>query len=330
VILRQAGFDTRHRRFEYSTFPGRWGTPLAGLSLALLFLATGALGANGRPLDALALLLGGGAIIAACARWLERYGVLDLPFGRLLGNNLASTRGTPKLWLVAHLDSKSQPIPIGVRALAIITSIVLLIATALLLITQLLAGISAAPLAVVTMLGLLAALPVAASFVGTRSNGALDNASGLATVLRIVELLPRDIEIGVMLTTAEELGLAGARAWAREASPASVINIDSIDDTGALRLVYSGRRPRTLLEYLGEGWPSARRLPPGLLMDGVALADAGWEVLNVSKGSWRTVRRIHTAKDDLAHLDGSSIEEVAALVATSVIAQTSGERRSNC
>ena len=327
-VLEQAGFDTRHRRFEYSTFPGRWGTPLAGVFLALLFVTTGALGANERPLDALALLLGGGALLAASARWLERYGVLDLPFGRLLGNNLASTRGTPKLWLVAHLDSKSQPIPIGVRAAAIIASIALLIATALLLLAQLVIGMSSAPSVAVTMLGLLAALPVAASFVGARSNGALDNASGLATVLRIVELLPRNIELGVMLTTAEELGLAGARAWARESAPVSAINIDGIDDTGALRLVYSGRRPRALLEYLGEGWPSASRLPPGLLMDGVALADAGWEVVNVSKGNLRTVSRIHTSKDDLAHLDGSGIEEVAALLATSIIAQTSGDRHS--
>ena len=229
---------------------------------------------------------------------------------------------------MAHLDSKSQPIPIGVRAAAIIASIALLIATAVLLVVQLVSGMSPGPLVAFTILGFTAALPVASSFVGARSPGALDNASGLATVLRIVELLPRNVEIGVMLTTAEELGLAGARAWAREAPPASVINIDGINDTGALRLVYSGRKPRTLLDYLGEGWPAARRLPPGLLMDGVALADAGWEVVNVSKGSWRTVSRIHTLKDDLAHLDGSGIEEVAALLAASIIARTSSERRS--
>jgi hypothetical protein len=327
-ILQDAGFETRHRRFEYSTFPGRWGTPLGGACLALLFLGTGALGANERPLDALALLLGGGAVIAGCARWLARYGVLDLPFGRLPGNNLASTRGTPKLWLVAHLDSKSQPIPIGVRAAAIIASILLLIAAGASLLAQLLLRTSPAPLLAITVLGMIAALPVASSFVGDRSNGVLDNASGLATVLRVVELLPRTIAVCVMLTTAEELGLAGARAWARESAPANAINIDSIDDTGALRLVCSGRKPRTLLDYLGEGWPAASQLPPGLLMDGIALADAGWEVVNVSKGSWRTVSRIHTSRDDLAHLDGSGVEEVAALLATSIIARTSAERRS--
>jgi hypothetical protein len=55
-------------------------------------------------------------------------------------------------------------------------------------------------------------------------------------------------------------------------------------------------------------------------MDGVALADAGWQVVNVSKGSWRTVSRIHTRRDDLAHLEGSGAEEVAALIAGAVTA----------
>ena len=69
------------------------------------------------------------------------------------------------------------------------------------------------------MLEMLTALPVMASVVGARSAGALDNASGVATVLRAVELLARDVAVGVVLTSAEELGLAGARAWAREATP---------------------------------------------------------------------------------------------------------------
>ena len=65
---------------------------------------------------------------------------------------------------------------------------------------------------------ILVALPVMASIVGARSVGALDNASGVAAVLRTAELLPRGAAIGVLLTSAEELGLAGARAWARESA----------------------------------------------------------------------------------------------------------------
>jgi hypothetical protein len=96
------------------------------------------------------------------------------------------------------------------------------------------------------------------------------------------------------------------------------INVDGIDDSGELRLIFSGRMPRGVLERLGPGWPSPTRLVPGLLMDGVALSDAGWEVVNVSKGSWRTVSRIHTRRDDLAHLEGTGILQVAAMLADAI------------
>jgi hypothetical protein len=318
--LRAIGFDISERPFEYSTFPGRWGTPLSGIFAAMLFLAAGHLGAHGHPGAALALLAAGGATVGAGAWWLGHRGVLDLPFARASGSNLVATRGAPSLWLVAHLDSKSQPIPIVVRALAIIATMIMLGVAAGVAIAQLIVPMPTFVWLALTAVGVIVALPVAASTVGVRSAGALDNASGVVTVLRVAELLPHDAPIGVLLTSAEELGLAGARAWARETSPFSAINIDGVDDVGDVRLIYSGRMPRALIDRLGSTWPSPVRLVPGLLMDGVALADAGWDVVNISKGSWRTVSRIHTAGDDLAHLGGSGAEEVAAMLAGAIIA----------
>ena len=309
-----------HRAFSYSSVPGRWGTPIAGLITALLFLAAGHLGAHAHARAALGVLLAGALVLGASAFWLSRWGVLDLPFGRLRGNNLTATRGVPDLWLVAHLDSKSQPVPIVVRALAIIASIVMWLAATSLAAAQLADGALQSLWIPVTILGVLASIPVIASVVGASSHGALDDASGVATILRAAELLPPGTPIGVLITSAEELGLAGARAWAREVPSGRAINVDGIDDTGALRLIYSGRVPRALLSALGAAWPAPSRLLPGALMDGVALADAGWQVVNVSKGSWRTVIRIHTRRDDLAHLEGRGAEEVAALIAGAVIA----------
>jgi hypothetical protein len=155
--------------------------------------------------------------------------------------------------------------------------------------------------------------------VGARSPGALDDASGVATVLRVAELLGPETEIGVLLTSGEELGLAGARAWARKSAPGMAINVDGVDDTGALRLIVSRSPQRALLAMLGApAWPAPVRLLPGVLMDGVALSDAGWDVVNVSKGSWRTVSRIHTPRDDLARLEGSGVEEVATMLAGAI------------
>jgi hypothetical protein len=320
-VLRSIGCEVSEHPFEYSTVPGRWGTPIAGVLAALLFLASGYFGAHGDARAALEVLVAGAAVLGVFAWWLGRWGVLDLPLARARGTNLVARRGVPEMWLVAHLDSKSQPIPIGMRASAITACIALWIAATVLAIAQLFGAAPEKLWYLTTGLGLLAAVPVIASIVGARSPGALDDASGVATVLRTAELLPMHTALGVLLTSAEELGLAGARAWAREAEPASAINIDGIDDTARIRLVYSGRKPRALLDQLGERWPAASRLPPGLLMDGVALADAGWKVVNVSKGSWRTVGRIHTPRDDLAHLVGSGVEEVAALLAASIVAR---------
>jgi len=175
----------------------------------------------------------------------------------------------------------------------------------------------------IAAVGALAALPVVASVVGARSPGALDDASGVATVLRAAELARRDRPLGVLLTSAEELGLAGARAWVRrgEVAAATAINVDGVDDQGALRLTYSGRRPGSLLKPLldaarREGVTArSGRLWPGVLVDGVALADGGWRVVTMSKGTWRTVARVHTSRDEAARLDGAGMESAARVIA---------------
>jgi hypothetical protein len=322
-VLRALGCDVADHPFEYSTFPGKWGTPLLGVCAAALMIAASNAGASGQRWSALPILLVGSGSIAAIGWWLGRWGVLDLPFARARSTNLAAMRGTPSLWLVAHLDSKSQPIPIGVRASAIIASIVFWIAATALATAQLLGAAPAWLWFPMTALGVIAAIPVAASVVGARSPGALDDASGVATVLRAAELIPRELRIGVLVTSAEELGLAGARAWARTAKPAFALNVDGIDDVGSVRLIYSGAPPHGLLMSIprDSGWPAPERIPPGLLLDGVALADAGFSVLTVSKGSWKTVARIHTAGDDVDHLGGSGIENVAVSLAEWIVAQ---------
>lgn len=343
--LRAIGFTVETQDFEYSTFPGRWGTPIGGVFTMLIFVVAGHLGAHAHPGAALMLLVAGAAALGIFARRMGGDAVLNLRRARARSTNLVATRGTPTLWLVAHLDSKSQPVPIGARAIGVMGSIAMWIAAAVLAFVQLYVPVTLGLWITITLLGVLASVPVALSIVGTRSPGALDDASGVVTVLRTAELLPRGIQIGVLLTSAEELGLAGARAWARETSATArgllgaldsasktraretrasafqgVLNVDGVDDIGGLRLIYSGRPPRALLGIFGADWPRPSRLLPGVLMDGVALADAGWEVLNISKGSWRTVSRIHTPGDDLVSLTGSGAEEVATMLAGAITA----------
>jgi Zn-dependent M28 family amino/carboxypeptidase len=221
---------------------------------------------------------------------------------------------------VAHLDSKSQPLPIAIRALGVMLSLAIWVLALVVSVLQ----ISGVPLSAwwpaITIAGALAGVPVAASVVGSRSPGALDNASGDATVLQAAEESPADLSLGVLLTSGEELGLAGARAWARKRGAATAINVDGVDDRGVVRVTHTGARPVELLRSISVAARalgikiSCGRLPPGLLVDGVALADRGGKVVTLSKGEWRTVARIHTPADDLARLRGEGVAEVAALV----------------
>jgi hypothetical protein len=329
--LSALGFQVVEEPFEYSAFPGRYATPLAGcLSIGTL-AAAGHVGARGSGGAALAILAAATLLAGAAGVWLARRGVLAAPLARRRAVNLSATRGSPRLWLVAHLDSKSQPVPIALRAAGIAASALLWIAAVVVAGAQL-AGVDAAgawpPLAV---LGVVAGAPVAASVVGARSPGALDNASGVATVLLAAAAVPRSQPLGVLLTSAEELGLAGARAWAAAREPGVAVNCDGVDDRGGITLMFSGRRPAALVragERAGRaaGVPvRAMRLLPGILTDGVALADAGWEVITVSKGTVATLARIHTRHDRAERLSGAGVAETARFVAGMAAERLNGE-----
>lgn len=332
TFLRARGFTVREVPFGYSAFPGRWATSAGGVaSAALLALATRA-GAAGSPGAALLLLAGGGAVVATAGLWLARDGVLRFPAMRRDGVNLVAERGAvreerQRVWLVAHLDSKSQPVPIGARAAGVVGTVAAWAAALALAAAQFAGMRLAAPTEAwswVAAAGLVAAVPVALSVVGERSPGALDNATGVAAVLRTAAGLPAGTPIGVLLTSAEELGLAGSRAWAAGATPATALNFDGIDDVGGLALMYSGRRPATLLaaalgaaERVGVAL-RARRLVPGILVDAVALSDAGWRTATFSRGTLGTLSRIHRPADRPERLTGRGVVE-AATVAVAVV-----------
>jgi hypothetical protein len=324
--LRAIGFDVHEEPFEYSAFVGRWGTPVGGVVATAVLLAASLAGITDAPGVALAVLTLGGGVLGLAARVLARDGVLTFPAQRRRGVNVVAVRrgGTPAVWLMAHLDSKSQPVPILVRA-AGITLVGITWSAGLVIAAVQLSGSGTGSSWAWTLLAavaLVGAIPVIATTVGSRSPGALDNASGVATVLGAAEDSP-DADFGVCLTSAEELGLAGARAWVRNTArreSGTAINCDGVDDSGAMTCMYSGRRPdalvRALLDAAERTGTSVRahRLLPGVLTDGVALADAGWRVVTLSKGSLRTLARIHTPRDRAEAITGAGIAEVARVI----------------
>jgi hypothetical protein len=315
IELHRLGFIVREEPFEYSAFAGRFGAPSFGLLLpAAATLAVVVANRGAADVPWLAIVIIGLAILAAIG--LAR-GVSNAPVMRRAGMNIEATRGPApvKLWLVAHLDSKSQPVPMLVRVAGVVVLAVGLGGVALSLLARPSAAVAAL---VVAWVG---GLPLMLSVVGERSAGALDNASGVAAVLDAAAALSPALPIGVLISDAEELSLAGARAWARSRPAGVALNCDSIDDGGPLTAMFTRRRPSRLLSTLAEASAASketlriRRLLPGILTDSVALADAGWETLTLSRGTLRTLLRIHTSRDNLQSMRGVGIAGAARVLA---------------
>ncbi len=326
-VLAAAGLTVSRASFTYSQFPGRFGTPAGGALLGVAVVAAATLGLTGRGGAALVALFVGGAAVAALAYTMLGDGVLTLPLQRASSQNLIATRGgtVPRVWLVAHLDSKSQPVPSLMR----IAGISLLLLSVLSALSAGLLQLMAAPHRTMWWSALIlvaaGAPPVIASVVGADSDGAVDNASGVSAVLAAAMRVRPGTTFGVLLPSAEELGLAGARAWARSmtdgAGPGVALNCDGVDDAGELTIMYSGERPTRLIDTLtalAARSPRVRRLPLGLLTDSVALTERGWTAVTVSRGSVATLRRVHRPSDSLANLGGTGIEDVATLLARAV------------
>ncbi len=324
-VLAALGFSVTERPFEYSAFPGKAATPLVGAWLGASIALAALAGMRGRPGVALALMTVAVVVAAIAGRYLATTGVLSFAAMRRRGVNLEATRGaaSPAVWLVAHLDSKWQPVPTAARAAGVILLGAATIAALVVGGLQWRTGGAVNAWVPIATMALIGALPVMLSVVGDRGPGAVDNASGVAAVLAAAELLDASASVGVLITDAEELGMAGARAWVavRREAPGIALNCDGVDDHGRMTMMYSRRRPGAVAAALQQAASDANerlrimRMIPGILTDSVAFAGAGWATATLSRGSLRTLRRVHTMSDDTAAMRGTGIAVTARVLA---------------
>ena len=204
----------------------------------------------------------------------------------------------PSVWLVAHYDSKGQPISMALRLIGF---------------GMLAVGVLALLIALIPALVMLAAalIIVSQNRVTDNSPGALDNATGLVTIFMTLDQLPREANVGVMFPDAEEYGLVGARALAADHrarfTDAAVVNLDSLDDAGRVTafLHRAGGVGAGVAEALhARRW---RWLP--VIVDGIALAPATRECVTIMKGNWSTMRIVHRLSDTTGRvrLDGAAL-----------------------
>jgi hypothetical protein len=237
---------------------------------------------------------------------------------RVRGVNLiARRRGTgprPNVWLAAHYDSKGQPISMATRLLgagaALVGVAALLVGLAL--------GATLVPGIALTLAG---AVVLARNRVTDGSSGAVDNASGVLAALATADRLPRDMPLGVILLDAEELGLVGARALARERPDVlqgtAVVNFDGLDDAG--RPIAFVHRTERLARALAQGLGGRQAPWLPVLVDGIELAGPARECVTIMKGGWGTARIVHTARDTSDRLTLTGMQEVAEGVARALL-----------
>ena len=224
---------------------------------------------------------------------------------------------------MAHLDSKSQTVPMLLRILG---SVALQLGGAFVILGSFAFAIwggRTGPIIVTSqVLAIVGAIAVGLCFVRNESPGAVDNASGVAAVILAAQSRNMARSLGVLITSGEELGLAGARAWARSAPERLVIlNCDTIDEAGAFRCMHSDAQPMQVAvaaeneaKRLGLEL-RVRRLIPGIMADSMAFAyDSRWSAITLSRGTLGTLARIHTRGDNSTKLTGEGAAQASALL----------------
>lgn len=315
--LERSGFTVAEEEFTYSPFPGRWAVPLLGLLFLFWFVFVGSQ-VNSHPYGAVTSFIPFLLLLPGLGYMLARM-IPGLRSGR--ATNLVAARGLePRLWLIAHLDSKSQPVPMLGRIAGIIAVVV---ATPVMIA----AGVFGRELNLpvffwlaMTSVGAAGSLAMLLSVVGNRSRGAVDNASGVVAAMLTAATLPRDAAVAVLLTSAEELGLQGASAWIRGHASEGfrVINFDGVDDVGILTCMAKRTSPlaaRLRAASLQAGYRVRfRRVLPGVMVDALAFDSAGSDAVTISRGNFSTLARIHTPRDEPGRLHGTGVAEAVEMV----------------
>jgi hypothetical protein len=241
----------------------------------------------------------------------------------LAGVNLIAVRPRARVatWLVAHYDSKGQPLSMAARLVAA--------ALAAVGVAELL-GLALCALLGTVHPGMLDGLLVGAGAAGAallalnrvtdRSAGAVDNAAGVVTALATVDALSPAAPVGVIFPDAEEYGLLGARALVRERAnllaDTTIVNFDGIDDRGTtIALIHRGG---ATVDRVARGLEARRARWLPVVVDGLALAATARECVTIMRGDWSTAKVVHTPRDAAARLTLDGARRVAHSVAAAL------------
>ena len=257
--------------------------------------------------------------------------------------NIVATNGrkpndnTPALLFVAHYDSKSQVLPIAVRAVAYGIAIVGLIVLTIVMVIKVLTVVWLPDFIVWSVAGTttfcLVLLQI--NLTQNRSPGGFDNASGVGVMLevaRVVMACGEKKPITFLAAGAEEYGMCGALRYVQKHADeydeknTYVINLDGLGVGNSVNVVtrYGIPPVRTanaltdLFRASGESLGiqvSERYLPIGVGLDSIPIASHGFETVTLTAGDvGRVALKIHSKQDRCDLLNMESLQQVGELI----------------
>lgn len=276
-------------------------------------------------------------------QWQKRFeGLYDVG-RRLRTENIIATNGQkrdgniPTLLFLAHYDSKSQTLPIAVRAVSYGLTIIGLVALTIASVIKVGTGVWLPDYIVWSVAGITVSclLLLQANTTQNRSPGAFDNASGIGTMLevaRVVMALDEEKPITFLATGAEEYGMCGALRYIQahadeyDRENTYVINLDGLGVGNGVNIVTRYgippvRTTRTLAELFrasGESLGiriSERYLPIGVGLDSIPIASRGFETVTLmAKGVGGVGLKVHSKQDRSELLNEESLQQVGELI----------------
>jgi len=285
-------------------------------------------------------------------QWQRRFEGLYNVGRKYESENIVATNGrkpkdnTPALLFVAHYDSKSQVLPIAVRAVAYCIAIAGLtgLTTAMVIGTAILTWFpdyivpdwsSDAIVWSVAGTTTLCLLLLQINFTQNRSPGGFDNASGVGVMLEVARVLVgrgEEKSMTFLAAGAEEYGMCGALRYVQahadeyDRENTYVINLDGLGVGNGVNVftrygIPSIQTTNTLINLLqtsGESLDiqvSERSLPTGVGLDSIPIASRGFETVTLTAGDVGSATlRIHSKRDRSDLLNVESLQQVGELI----------------
>ena len=257
--------------------------------------------------------------------------------------NIVATNGakqaddTPVFLFVAHYDSKSQVLPIAVRAVAYGIAIVGLIVLTIVMVIKVLTVVWLPDSIVWSAAGVttFCLLLLQINLTQNRSPGGFDNASGVGVMLEVARVMVAHGEeksVTFLAAGAEEYGMCGALRYVQKHADeydqknTYVINLDGLGVGNSVSIVkrYGIPPVRTanvlanLFQASGESLGiqvSERYLPIGVGLDSIPIASHGFETVTLTAGDvGRVALKIHSKQDRCDLLNMESLQQVGELI----------------